>query len=275
MWTLTGFADEISHDFGEQLALLNKLDVKYLEFRSAWGTNILLLDQAQRTEAKRMLDQAGIKVSSIGSPIGKILVDEDFDEHLAAMHHAVKVARFFEADYIRIFSFFIPEGTEADSHREEVMRRMKALTAVAQEAGVTLLHENEKDIFGDIPRRCVDVIETVDSPNLRAILDPANYVQCGVNPLGEAYPAIRPHLAYMHLKDAVANTPDVVPVGEGDGHVPEILHELHTSGWDGFLSIEPHLGDYTEFGAMSGPQLWTKAHTALVGLLQAEGVEYR
>lgn len=275
MWTLTGFADEISDDFGEQLSLLQELGVTHLEFRSAWGTNILLLSPDQLERAKQMLDQAGIKVSSIGSPIGKILVDEDFDEHLEAMRHAVEVAKFFGAPYIRLFSFFIPEGSDPDSHRDEVLRRMKAIAEVAEGSGVTLLHENEKDIYGDIPRRCVDVIESVGSPGLRAILDPANYVQVGVDPLAEAYPLIRPHLEYMHLKDAVANTPDVVPVGEGDGHVPEILRELKQSGWDGFLSLEPHLGDYTEFGAMSGPELWTKAHTALVGLLQAEGIEYR
>ncbi|GAA1397842.1 sugar phosphate isomerase/epimerase family protein [Luteococcus peritonei] len=275
MWTLTGFADEISDDFGEQLSLLKQLGVTHLEFRSAWGTNILLLSREQLDEAKRMLDEAGIKVSSIGSPIGKILVDDDFEEHLDAMRHAVEVARFFDTRYIRIFSFFIPQGSDPDSHREEVLRRMRVITEIAEQAGITLLHENEKDIYGDIPRRCVDVLEGVGSPHLRAILDPANYVQCGVDPLAEAYPVIRPHLEYMHLKDAVANTPDVVPVGEGDGHVPEILHQLHESGWDGFLSIEPHLGDYTEWGAMSGPELWTKAHTALVGLLQAEGIEYR
>ncbi|MGO4957847.1 sugar phosphate isomerase/epimerase family protein [Luteococcus sp. Sow4_B9] len=275
MWTLTGFADEIADDFGEQLALLKELDVKYIEFRSAWGQNILLLDQAQREKAKAMLDEAGIKVSSIGSPIGKIQITDDFEPHLEAMKHAVHVAHFFEAPNIRIFSFFIPEGDDPDSHRDEVIRRMKAITEIAEAGGVTLLHENEKDIYGDIPRRCVDVIESVGSDHLKAILDPANYVQVGVKPFDEAYPMIRPHLAYMHLKDAVANTPDVVPVGEGDGQVPAILHALNESGYDGFLSIEPHLGDYTEFGAMSGPDLWTKAHTALVELLKAEGVEYR
>lgn len=275
MWTLTGFADEISDDFAEQLQLLDTLGVKYLELRSAWGQNVLLLDQSQREQAKRMLDEAGIKVSSIGSPIGKIKITDDFEPHLEAMKHAVQVAHFFDTSYIRVFSFFIPEGDDPDSHRDEVIRRMKAIAEVAEAGGVTLLHENEKDIYGDIPRRCVDVVESVGSEHLKAILDPANYVQCGVKPFDEAYPLVRPHLAYMHLKDAVANTPDVVPVGEGDGQVPQILHALHEDGYDGFLSIEPHLGDYTEFGAMSGPDLWTKAHAALVGLLQAEGVEYR
>ncbi|WP_394275244.1 sugar phosphate isomerase/epimerase family protein [Luteococcus sp.] len=275
MWTLTGFADEIADDFGEQLQLLKQLGVTHLEFRSAWGQNILLLDQAQREKAKAMLDEAGIKVSSIGSPIGKIKVTDDFEPHLGAMKHAVQVAHFFETTNIRVFSFFIPEGDDPDSHRDEVIRRMKAITEVAEAGGVTLLHENEKDIYGDIPRRCVDIIESVGSEHLKAILDPANYVQCGVKPFDEAYPLVRPHLAYIHLKDAVANTPDVVPVGEGDGQVPEILHALHESGYDGFLSIEPHLGDYTEFGAMSGPELWTKAHGALVGLLRAEGVDFQ
>ncbi|MEL4356980.1 MULTISPECIES: sugar phosphate isomerase/epimerase family protein [unclassified Luteococcus] len=275
MWTLTGFADEISDDFAEQLALLNTLGVKYLEFRSAWGQNILLLNQEQLATAKQMLDDAGIGVSSIGSPVGKQLITDPVDEHVAGMKHAVDLAHYFGARYIRGFSFFMPEGEDPDQYRDEVLRRMRLFVEIAEAGDVVLLHENEKDIYGDIPRRCLDLVTSIDSPHFKAIIDPANYVQCDVRPFDEAYPLMREHTVYMHMKDAVMGTPQVVPVGEGDGQVPEILHALHESGFDGFFSIEPHLGDYTAWGAMSGPELWTKAHTALVTLMDAEGVDHR
>ena len=275
MWTLTGFADEIADDFVDQLDLLNALGVTHLEFRSAWGTNILKLDAAQRDEAKRLLDEYGISVSAIGSPIGKIGIEDDFEPHLDAMRHAAEVAHFFGTEYIRMFSFFMPAGKDPADYRDEVMRRMKALVGVATEAGVTLLHENEKDIYGDVPARCLDLVETIASPNLKVIIDPANFVQCGVDPLADALPVLRPHVVYMHMKDAVAGTPRVVPVGEGDGRVPELLDELHRSGFDGFFSLEPHLGEYTEFGAMTGPDLWARAHEALVSVLRDQGIAFR
>ena len=180
MWILTGFADEISPDFEAQCRLLSELGLRYLELRSAWDVNVLDLDCDQLCTAKKILASHGLAVSSIGSPIGKISIDEDFAPHLERMRHAADVARFFHAPYIRIFSFFIPEGADADSYRDEVLRRMRDLAAVAEEAGVILLHENEKDIYGDIPRRCLDIVESVGSPHLRLAWDAGNLVQVGV-----------------------------------------------------------------------------------------------
>lgn len=164
MWTLSGFSDEISPDLEEQAALVKKLGMSYLEFRSAWGTNVLDLDADQLSRAKEILDAHGLKVSSIGSPIGKIVVDEDFEAHLDRAHHAVDVAHHFGAPYIRIFSFFIRPGDDPDDYRGEVLRRMRALADVAAGGDVILLHENEKEIYGDVPRRCVDVLESTCAP---------------------------------------------------------------------------------------------------------------
>ena len=123
MWILTGFADEISPDFEAQCRHLSELGLRYLELRSAWDVNVLDLDCDQLCTAKKILASHGLAVSSIGSPIGKISIEEDFGPHLERMRHAADVARFFHAPYIRIFSFFIPEGADADSYRDEVLRR--------------------------------------------------------------------------------------------------------------------------------------------------------
>lgn len=275
MWTLSGFSDEISPDFEEQCALVNKLGLGYLEFRSAWGTNILDLDDDQLARAKEILTAHGLGVSSIGSPIGKIFIDEDFEAHLDRARHAVEVAHYFDAPYIRIFSFFIRPGEDPDAHRTEVIRRMRALADLAEAGDVILLHENEKEIYGDIPRRCVDILESVGSPKLRAAWDAANFVQVGVRPFTEGYELIRPYLAYVQIKDATLADGEVVPAGRGDGEVVETLRALREDGFDGFFSLEPHLSQTHSLGGFSGPDLFTEAWQAFTGLLQQEGLSYR
>lgn len=279
MWTISGFADEISHDLDEQISLLTTLGIKHIEFRSAWGVKVLDLSDDQLQSAKQKLDAAGIRLSSVGSDLGKIFITDPFESHLERARHGVEVAKFFGAPYIRLFSFFIPEGEDPTPYRNEVIARTKAMVELAEAGGVTLLHENEKDIFGDTPERVADLIATIDSPNYRGIFDPANYVQCGVRPFDEAYPIVRPVTDYIHCKDALAPTGSddlgkVVPSGEGDGQFREVFAALRDSGYDGFFSIEPHLGNFDAFGGLCGPELWTTAHTALTGLFRELGVEW-
>jgi sugar phosphate isomerase/epimerase len=279
VWQITGFADEISKDLDEQIALLKELDIDFVEFRSAWGTKVLDLSESQLDLAKSKLEDAGIRLSSVGSDLGKIFITDPFEAHLERARHGVNVANFFGAKYIRVFSFFIPEGHYANDYRDEVMRRTRAMVNLAESGGVTMLHENEKDIYGDTPQRVVDLMTTIDSPNYRAIIDPANYVQCGYKPFDEAYPLVHPYIEYIHCKDAKAPTSsnplgEIVPSGEGDGQFPELIRGLADSDFNGFLSIEPHLGDFDAFGGLCGPDLWTTAHTALVNLLNEAKVNF-
>jgi sugar phosphate isomerase/epimerase len=274
MWTLSGFIDEISDDFSEQCKVAAGLGLRYVEVRSAWGINILDLDAAQLDTLGQTLTEYGLSVSSIGSPIGKISIDDDFLPHLERMQHAVEVAELLEAPYIRLFSFFIPEGTDPDSRRDEVVSRMSALAEAAADADVILVHENEKEIYGDIPRRCLDIVTSVDSPKLQLAWDPANFVQVGVRPLTEGYSMLRPHVGYIQIKDALLADGTVVVAGAGDGEVVETIRALRADGFDGFFSLEPHLGEYTAFGALSGSELFTKAWKAFTDILNSEGIAY-
>ena len=274
MWTLSGFIDEISEDFREQCEVAAGLGLRYAEVRSAWGTNILDLDDAQLRTVRETLAEHGLSVSSIGSPIGKISIDDEFAPHLERMRHALAVANILGAPYIRLFSFFIPAGTDPDSRREEVLSRMSALAELAASSDVILLHENEKDIYGDIPRRCLDIVTSVASPKLRLAWDPANFVQVGVQPFAEGYSLLRPHIGYIQIKDAVLSDGTVVVAGAGDGEVVETIRALRADGFDGFFSLEPHLGEYTEFGALSGPDLFTKSWQAFTDILNREGISY-
>ncbi len=274
MWTLSGFADEISPDLDEQVALVTSLGLKYVELRSAWDVNVLDLDPAQLQRARTTLDAAGLGVSSIGSPIGKIPITDDNVPHLERMRHAAEVAAFFGAPYIRMFSYFIPEGAEADDFRDEVIARISDLAAIAAEAGVTLIHENEKEIFGDIPRRCLDIVEAVDSSALALTWDNANFVQCGVRPFTEAFPLLAPHVTYLQVKDALAADGTVVPAGEGDGEFRETMRAFAARGFDGFVSLEPHLGYGHSLGGFSGSENWTRAYRAFTAILEEEGIAY-
>jgi sugar phosphate isomerase/epimerase len=274
MWTLSGFVDEISDDFTEQCQVASGLGLRYVEVRSAWGTNILDLDDSQLANVQETLDRYGLKVSSIGSPIGKISIDDEFAPHLERMQHALEVAESLHAPYIRLFSFFIPEGTDPDSRRDEVLSRMSALAEAAVDSDVILVHENEKEIYGDIPRRCLDIVTSVSSPKLQLAWDPANFVQVGVRPFSEGYAMLRPYVGYIQIKDALLVDGTVVVAGAGDGEVPETVRALRADGFDGFFSLEPHLGEYTAFGALSGPELFTQSWKAFTDILTSEGIAY-
>ena len=275
MWVMSGFADEISPDLETQCAVLAELGIRFIELRSAWDVNVLDLSDEQVAQVERVLAEHGIGVSAIGSPIGKINIADDFEAHLVRMDRAVWVAQRLGAPYIRVFSFFLTPEQRPQDVRDEVIRRMTALAERAAAGGVVLLHENEKEIFGDIPERVHDIVTTVGSPALRLAWDAANYVQCGVVPFPEAYALLRPFTDYIQIKDAVLATGEVVPAGQGDGRLPETIAALVADGYDGFCSMEPHLASAHHLGGFSGPDNFTRATKAFTGLLRAQGIEYR
>jgi sugar phosphate isomerase/epimerase len=274
MWTLTGFADEISADVEEQLRTLALEDIRWLELRGAWGKNVLDLADDELAALTQSLEEAGIHVSSIGSPIGKISIADPFPPHLERFDRALAISQSLGAPYVRVFSFFIPEGDDPAAYTDEVLGRMAMLTREAEKAGITLLHENEKHIYGDIPARCLQVLETINSPALRAAWDPANFVQCGVRPYVEGYEAMRPYIAYVHVKDALFANRKVVPAGEGDGQWRETIAALHASGFDGFFSLEPHLLKAETYAGFSGPELWQTASRAFKALLSEQRIDW-
>jgi sugar phosphate isomerase/epimerase len=251
-FVLSGFADEISPDPAEQLAVLAAESIGHLEFRGAWSTNVADLDDAHLASFQAAIDDAGVKVSAIGSPIGKISVREAFEPEKDRMKRIADIAHELGTSLVRVFSFFIPAGEPPERYRQQVIDQLAALTEIAAASGLVLAHENEKLIYGDTPQRCADLITTIDSPSLRATFDAANFVQCGVRPHTEGFDLLRPHLEYVQIKDALADTGEVVPAGQGDGEVRDTLAALALDGFDGYLSLEPHLAAAGEFGGYSG-----------------------
>ena len=272
MYRLTGFADEISADLGVQLDVLQKLGIGHLELRGVWDKGVLSLSDDEVAAVKVEMDRRGVAVSAIGSPIGKIKIDDPFEPHLADFRRAIALAELFGARYIRMFSFFVPEG-EADDYRAQVMERLQALLDEAKGHPVVLLHENESRIYGDIPRRCRDILDTLASPQLKMTFDPANFVMCGVRPFSEAFDMLVDDVVYLHVKDGIMADRSITPAGQGDGQWREVLAALEARNYDGFASLEPHLSKAGPFRGFSGPDLFEKATRAFLGLLDEIGGE--
>ena len=248
-YTISGFADEISPMLDDQITVIKKLDIHHIEMRGVNKKGLVTCSLEEVKEIKAQLDANGIRLSSIGSPIGKIQITDPFEEHFELFKHTVEIAKIMETPYIRMFSFFMPEGEDPAQYKEEVFRRLKMFADYAKQENVILLHENEKGIYGDIACRCKEIMDEFYSDNFKAVFDFANFVQCKQDTL-EAYEMMKPYVVYIHIKDAVWETGTVVPAGEGDGHVKELLGKFFENGYEGFLSLEPHLANFAGFAAL-------------------------
>jgi sugar phosphate isomerase/epimerase len=274
MFTLSAFADEISPNPEEQVGVLEKCGVRHIELRSILKTNVLDLTDLQVQELKRLLDKRGFKLSAIGSPIGKVKIDQPFDVHLDRFRRALELCKVFETRNIRIFSYYLPEGYEWPKWRHEVLRRLQTQTAMAEAEGVRLLHENEHGIYGDDPERVVDLFRSIRSSSFVAVYDPANYVFCGFDPW-KGWEMTREYTAHFHIKDWVKGEDHGRIAGEGQGRIPEVLHEAASRKFEGFATLEPHLLGGGPTGGVTGPELFPKAVDALKQILDRVGAAYQ
>jgi sugar phosphate isomerase/epimerase len=252
MWEgikLSGFADEINMDLSKQIQVLNKLGIHHVEMRGVNGKGLVEYSVNEAKEIKKQLTDSGIQLSSVGSPIGKIKITDDFAPHMELYKHTVEIAHEMETPYIRMFSFFMPENESYEPYRGKVMDQMGQFVDYAKSNNIILLHENEKDIYGDMADRCLELMKEFYGEHFKAVFDFANFVQCKQDTIA-AYEMLKPYIAYIHIKDALWSDGSVVPAGYGDGNVEKILTMLKDSGYQGFLSLEPHLADFAGFSAL-------------------------
>ena len=266
-WQLSGFGDEIDDDPHVQIAVLEALGARHIEVRSAWGVNVVDFDEQQLAGLKSALDGAGFGVSAIASPIGKVDVSLPVEHEVERLGRAIAAAHALGSRYVRIFSFYRADGIQVEQIRDDVLVRMRALADLAEREGVVLLHENEKEIYGDVPERVLDIVESVGSDALRLAWDNANFVQCGVRPYSDGWQPLSPYVEYLQVKDALAADGKVVPAGEGDGELLQTVTALRDAGYRGFASLEPHLADAFSLGGFSGPRAFGTAARAFARLL--------
>lgn len=276
--TISGFADEIDPSLDKQIEVIKKLGISHIEMRGVDGKGLVEYPLDEVKKIKEKLDANGIRLSAVGSPIGKIQITDAFEEHFELFKHTVEIAKIMETPYIRMFSFFMPEGEEPGKYKDEVFRRLGMFVDYAKQQDVVLLHENEKEIYGDVAVRCKEILDEFACDNFRAVFDFANFVQCKQD-TKEAYEMLKPYISYIHIKDAMWESGKVVPAGYGDGNVKEILADLIKNEYEGVLSLEPHLADFAGFSALeqgetekkeplSGEEAYTTACDALRKILE-------
>ena len=247
---LSAFADEYADTFSEQLTALNGFGIKNIEIRHVDKKNISVLTPDEVKAAKKLLDEHGIRASAIGSPLGKIRLDEDMDAHMETAKRVFESANILGAKYVRMFSFYAPEGENITEKRSEVLFALERLVVLAREYGVTLCHENEAKIYGDIPARCRDLLDHFGG-ELKCVFDMGNFTLEQVDPL-PAYELLKPYIAYFHIKDALA-AGAIVPPGKGEAKIKEILSaHLQSEKEDFFATLEPHLQTFSGLNALVG-----------------------
>lgn len=235
----SAFADESSSDFNAQIDALKRTGCQYLEIRGLTGGNFTTLTDAEAKDIRKALEDNGLKVWSLGSPIGKIPVDGDWEAHIEKYKRVLELADLMDTKRIRLFSFFMPKGQDPAAYKNVVIDRMGVFAELAKNAGLIACHENEKGIYGDVASRCLELLQAV--PDLRAVFDPANFVQCGQETLS-AWQMLKPYVDYLHIKDSTLEG-KIVPAGYGAGNIAAIVKDYGLAGGK-VMTLEPHLTSF-------------------------------
>lgn len=273
MPTLSAFADEISPDPQAQMDALSANGIRYIELRGAYGLNVMKFAAQHCEQLKRLFEDRGFGVSCIGSPIGKVRIDENYREHFDQFKRAVELAEFFESRFIRIFSYYPPEGGDIGDYRGEVIARLAEKLDYIADHPVTLVLENESNLFGAYPERCAYLFAALPSPKLVGAFDPGNFVNMNIADIyNTCWLPLRRSVGYFHIKDfKYGETEHAVPAGTGDGHIPDILRDAAADGYSGFLALEPHLGKAMHSTGQTGPELFKVAADALKAICAQVG----
>ncbi len=273
MMRISAFGDEIATDFEEQLQVLQRLQIPLIDVRAAWGINCSLFTDDHVGRISDLCRQHRIRVICIGSPIGKSPLQDDIAIESARLQRIGEIAHRLGAKNIRIFSFY-PQAAVSQAAMQTSIERLQTLVSIAADMDLQLLLENEKALVGDTPERCLKLLQSVDSPRLKFIWDPANFVQCGAaEQVDQWWDALQPYTAYVHIKDARLSDAAITLAGEGDGQVKALLERLRASGYDGVLSLEPHLVEARRSSGFSGADGMEIALKALRKLMDEVGIE--
>jgi branched-subunit amino acid aminotransferase/4-amino-4-deoxychorismate lyase/sugar phosphate isomerase/epimerase len=266
---VSAFADEIASDVAVQLAVLERHAVSHVDLRAVNARNVIELDDAEVVALRDRLREHGIAVAAIASPIGKEPADGDPAALRGRLGRAAAVARLFGTDLIRVFAFHRPEN--GGDWKEASLRSLRTLASCARREGVRLLLENEVRTRADTAEHAAELLEALGDAPVCAAYDPANALRCGDTPYPDGYAHVKPWLWQVHVKD-LDEDGRVVPAGCGRANWPGLLQALTSSGYQGFVSLEPHLLRAGRAGGFTGPTLFAEAHHALHALITSSSV---
>lgn len=246
---LSAFADEYADDLKAQCEALNDFGIEYIELRGVNGKNVSVLTEGEVKEAKKILDDFDIKVSSIGSPLGKIDINGDLNGHYETAKRVYETANILGTKKVRVFSFYSKE-TPFDKCKSEIYAGLEKFVDLSDDTGLTLCHENEARIYGESPEKCLEIAEYFGG-RIKCVFDMGNFVLDGYEPMS-AYKLLSDYIEYFHIKDALY-AGAIVPAGKGEAKIKEILDDYKENGRkDTFITLEPHLQTFSGLNALVG-----------------------
>ena len=249
---LTGFTDEASANIEDQIRVTKELGWSHLSARTINTANIHEITDDEFDALCEMLDRQNIKVAEFGTLIGSWskTIHSDFGITQAEVERCITRMKKLDVKIARIMSF-AQEPWGSDQHEEERFRRLRWITEQFKTEGLIAAHENCMNWGGFSSDHTLRLLEEV--PGLKLIFDTGNPIFQRDRSKSEPYPwqdslefyhAVKHAIVHVHVKDCVMidDQESYVFPGEGDAHIPEILEDLHQSGYDGFIAIEPHVG---------------------------------
>lgn len=257
MIRISAFSDELSPCLDEQIAWLVNHQVKWMEIRFVDERNITTFTEEEAQEIRHKLDEAGIGVSAVASPIGKYPIDAPFEPHFELFKHTVRLAQVLGAPFVRIFSFYPPEGCCIEEYEEQVLARMRQMASWAEAEGVRLAHENEAHIFGHTAKNCATLMREVASTAMVQAYDPANYVwgEGITDNMCSCWPLVAPYVEHIHIKDWKLGSTEIGSLaGDGDGQIDLLFAAMAERRYSGFVTLEPHLSEGGQFGGHTSPE---------------------
>ena len=277
MIRISAFSDEISPILEQQIAYLKQACIRWMEIRFVDGRNVTTLSEEEAHAVKARLDEAGIGVSAIASPLGKYALDADFEPHLALFRHTMRLAEIFDTRLIRVFSFYAPEGYSVEQHGREAADRLRRMVEEMEGRDLLLVHENEAAIFGHTAEHCVQLKEWIASDRMTLAYDPANFVwgEGITNNVACCWPLMKPYVSHIHIKDWKLGSRDIGSlVGDGDGQIEQLIAELARMEYDGFVTLEPHMSSGGQFGGETRPDQFDATLMRVKGYCDTYGLKY-
>ncbi len=245
--TLSAFSDEAGKTLKDQIKALIENNICYTEIRSVDGVGVADFSLANAKEYVKELNDNGISVWSVGSPLGKEDINIDFNKYLDKVKHVFELANVLKTDKIRAFSFF-----KAYNEKNIVFDYMNKMAELSKQYGVTLYHENEKDVYGDVLARVLEIMDNVKG--WKWVYDPANFIQVGEK-AEDTISALFTKTDYFHIKDVIAETEELVPAGYGDGKIAKIISLVND---EKVFTLEPHLTIFDSYVHIDNFELKTK-----------------
>lgn len=248
-FVFSAFSDEIDSNFDKQIEAVKELGIGMIELRGVDGKSFIELTDDEAYAVKAKLDASGIGLSALGTPIGKMNVDGDFEAHLKLLDRIMDIGDILGCNVLRMFSFYPADGMSDVEFKKIAFEYIEKLLDKADARGYILCHENEKDIFGCSPERELELMEHFDG-RLKAVLDPGNFAFC-FEDASKGYPLLKDYIHYFHIKDA-DESGAIVPPGKGVAYLYETLKAVN-SDREGrvILTMEPHLMNFTGLSSLS------------------------